>query len=269
VAHIIHSLTGRAAGLSFALALAVLAAAPAAAQVAADLEAMVTVDNVLDSVGGALPEGGVNLISRIVPSDSYFVAVSGTTVAVSTRFLREASRDALAAAVVRALHPDPVPAAVVLFRAGFNGPAGFAELYNRVAGLVALDAAHRAAVSQGARDLRDEINRDSFLAFAREGYHLMYRAHIESVRLRYHQAIDAQRSFQAQIPGSYSMPPVPLALVQAVDEVTAVLAGARSIDSSPWGSEIRAALGAYQPTVPPPPPGPPPAAEASAPGSRQ
>jgi hypothetical protein len=253
------------------LALALLTSAPAAvsAQAADDPGTLIAVHDVLDSLAGALPERGTTFTAQIVASDSYLVAVSGATVVVSTRFLGEASRDAFAAAVVRALYPEPVPAAIVLFRAGFNGPAGFAELYNRAAGLVALDAAYRDAVDQRANDLRDEINQDSFLAFAREGFELMYRARIESVRLRYQQAADAYRSFHTQLPAAYDMPAVPLAGVEAVDEITAVLAGVRPIDSSPWGPEIRARLQAYGPTVPPPPPAPPSAAESTPPDSRQ
>jgi hypothetical protein len=202
-------------------------------------------DSVMRALADQLPTAGTTLISEVIPSDSYFVGVSANRVAVSTRFLREASRNALAAAVARYLLPDPVYLAITLSRAGFDGPGGLAELYNRLAGLISLEAQNRANVETAYRTYQAELMQNSFNVWSREGYHRIYLARINGARARYEQSLQVYRAFQAEMARFYAMSPVPAGLVQAVTEITAVLNGREFIEISPWGPRIRAALQVY------------------------
>jgi hypothetical protein len=65
-----------------------------------------------------------------------------------------------------------------------------------------------------------------------------------------HLSVRAYQAIQAE---AQSMPAVTVELVRAVSEITAALTGQVSIEASPWGPQIRAALEAYEPETAAPP----------------
>ena len=228
-----------------ALAVVLLAAGAANAQLDAgtSLRYQVLVDGVMRSLAEGLPTPGPGLIAQVVASDTYFAGASGRQATVSTRFVREASRHALAAAVARDLFQDPVQAAIVLHKGGFDGPSGFAELYSRAAWLAPLEARYRADVEAALYDLEQEAAR---IHFVPEGFHVMAGASVQAARARYEEARQVYQAFWAGIPTYYAMPAVPAGLVEAVAEITAVLLGQAPIETSPWGPRIKSALEPYQ-----------------------
>ncbi|MBI2526986.1 MAG: hypothetical protein HYV93_13505 [Candidatus Rokubacteria bacterium] len=139
--------------------------------------------------------------------------------------------------------------AVVLHKEGFDGPAGLGELYGRAARLAALEAQHRAAVEAAVADYRAQAAVRGYAAAVPDGRHLM-EARLQAAQARYELAMRALQAIQAE---AQSMPPVTAELARAVSEITAALTGHVSIEASPWGPQIRAALEAYEPQAAAPP----------------
>lgn len=210
------------------------------------------VDGLLRTLIEGSPDPGVGLVSQVVASDSYAAEAAGTRVLVTTRFLAEASANALAAAVARDLLGDPVDVAITMHRAGLDGPAGLAELFNRLGSLVGIDSQQRAAVEVAYAAYQSELGLSGLNSVARDGYQVMAQARIQGARARYEQAMERYRVFRAvEAPRYYAMRPVPLELVQSVSEITAVLGSPELIEASPWGPRIKVALQRYGPPAPP------------------
>ena len=237
--------------LAACLALALAVPHPAGAQLdTSAIQSQGAVDGVARALMESSPRPGAAVVSEVVISDAFFAGAPGGSATVTTRFLREASSNALAAALARDLFPGPVRAAVVLHRAGFDGPAGFGELYGREARLAALEAQHRAAVEAAAADYRAQAAARGYTAAVPDGRHLMARSRLQAAQARYELAVRAYQAIQAE---AQSMPAVTAELVRAVGEITAALTGQVSIEASPWGPQIRAALEAYEPETAAPP----------------
>jgi hypothetical protein len=229
-----------------------LAAAPAAvptahAQATSELMQRVEANSVLSAVAEAGPPPAPFLRATIVRSSDFALHVAGGEVTITTTFLQDASRNALAAAVVQQLVPDAVHLAILLHRAGFDGPAGVAELHARYHHALALDAHYRTAATGARHTMTTTINDNSFWFFARPGFHLMYRATIDGAVHHYDRAAAAQQGF---VPTRvFGLPPVPAELVAAVSEITTVLRGADHAGLSPWRPLIDEALARYEPPV--------------------
>lgn len=223
---------------SLLVVVGVLAAAPVQAQ-------YVAVDRVMRLIADNMVHPADVIQSRIMVSDGFSLSASGRDVTVTTRFLREASTDAWAAAVGRDLLPDPVEFSVVLDRAGFDGPRGLRELSERVAGLVVQEARARAAVNAAYQQWVEEVRQNSFNAVSRPGYYFIYRARMDAMQARYQQVRRQYEVFLAGLPRAYAMRPVDPAFLSAVTEVTAVLRGASPIELSSWGPSIRGVLAAW------------------------
>jgi hypothetical protein len=197
----------------------ILASSPTQAQPMTErLRTLDAVNDVLSRVAEALPAPGASLRANIVPSTRYAARVSGDEVTVTTRFLRDTSRDALAALVVYQLLPDPVAFAITMHRAGFDGPAGLIELTQRQIDDIDTENLYRAAANVAYDDMIRTINENSFWTFARPGFHLMYRRVIDASVARYY---DALRAYDVYLAGwsSGDMPPIPPEFIQAVVEV--------------------------------------------------
>ncbi len=233
------------------LAVALASAQPAAAQLdTSAIQLQGLVDGVARALLEASPTPGASVLAEVIPSDSYFAGAPGGRVTVTTRFLREASREALAAALARDLFPDPVVAAVTLHRAGFDGPGGFAELNGRDARLAAVEAQHRAAVEAALADYRAQLAARGYTATVPDGRQLMARSRLQAAKARYDLAVNAHRGAVAE---ASSMPQTPAGTVQAIAEITAAVRGLVSLDDSPWGPRIKGVLRLYEPEETSPP----------------
>jgi hypothetical protein len=168
-------------------------------------------------------------------------------VTVATRFLAEASRNALAAAVVYQIVTDPVHFAIVMHRAGFDGVAGLAELHTRLQSVLALEAWQRAATAGTYQTAVGTVYDNSFWHWARPGFHIMYRATMDAATAQYYRAAQTQRASQPGLARMYVLPVVPAEAVGAVNEISAVLRGADPAEVSPWRPRIEETLKAYQP----------------------
>ena len=198
----------------------------------------VVVDDVLRALANQVPTSRLTFVAEIVPSENFFVQGSGTQVRVSTRFIRDASASALAAAVAVEAFPDPVEAAVVLHRAGFAGPEGLMELSTRVAAL----RAEQAAVYAAWAAYQAALANNSFFAVARPGV-LAHGQQIEAARARY---VAALQRYRADVPSAYAMRVVPDQTIAAVAAATAVLRGQVSANATPIGPRVLAVLGAFE-----------------------
>jgi hypothetical protein len=225
---------------------AIAPVAPAADQLASSaLIVQGTVDGVTRALLEASPRPGEHVVSRVVESPLLSARASGSQALVTTRFLREFSRDALATALALDLFADPVLAAVVLHRAGFDGPAGIAERYQRLVSWLALQARSLASLQAAYQVFQAEVAQQGLQAAVPEGFQVMARARIESAQRAYAQAARAYQLVLADQPNHLAMPPVTAELVRAVGEITAVLRGTESSESSPWGPAIRSALESF------------------------
>jgi hypothetical protein len=223
-----------------------LAAAPAAGQRATSgIIAQGAVDGVTRALMDSSPTPGESLVARVVESDAFVARAEGTQVIVTTRFLSESSRDALAAALARDLFPDPALVAVVLHRASFDGRGGFAQLHDRVMLGLALESQYLAGLQAVYQNLQAVVAVRGLQGAAPEGFQVMAAGQVRAAEVAYLQAAEAYRLFRLDQPRYLAMAPVPAELVRAVAEITAVLNGAESIESSPWGPRIRAALDSY------------------------
>lgn len=228
--------------------LAALLAGPSAASGQIDvseLAAQVAVDSVVSALVAGSPRPSVSITAQLVTSNAYFAEASGTGAVVSTRFGREASRHALAAALARDLYPDPVYAAITLHRGGFDGPGGLAELHGRVAQAVQRDTEHQQSVAAAWEVYRVQANLAAYNSVVRDGYRMIYLARVQALRAQFEQVLQGYWAFRADLAGYYAMRPVPAELVRAVAEITAVLRGDESTDASPWGPRIKAALDTF------------------------
>jgi len=204
---------------------------------------LVGVNSVLFSIAEAVPPPAPLLRAKIVHSNDYAVHVSDGDVTVTTLFLREASRNALAAAIVYQIVADPVHFAIVMQRAGFDGVAGLAELHHRLQSVVVLESWQRAATAAAYQGAVGTVNDNSFWHWARPGFHLMYRATMDAATAQYYQAARTQLA----TPRMHVLPIVPAETVAAVNEISAVLRGADLAGLSPWRPHIEEALNAYRP----------------------
>jgi hypothetical protein len=215
-----------------------------------DLRAQFALDSLVYALVAGSPAPGMWITTRLVASKDHFAGVvdtgAGATAVVSTRFGRESSRDALAAALAIDLYPNAVYAAITLHRGGFDGPAGFAELHNRVvkaAWLGAVDVEYQKRMAALWEVYRAEINLAAYYSVVRDGFRPIYFGHIQALLAEYRQLLAAYWAFQATLTSnSYTLRPVPADLVYAVAEITAVLRGEVSFEASPWGPQIKAAL---------------------------
>jgi hypothetical protein len=233
---------GAAFALMAGLATAWLGLAGAEAQ---DLQSQVAVDRVLRALTDAMPPGAESYVGLIVPSDEYFLRGGGRQIQVSTRFLQESSPDGIAAAAALELIGEPVWVAVALYRGGFDGPGGLAELYDRVVQIVNTEAQGRATLET----MRVELNRmieGSAVSTTLPGIGLRTQAEITAASQQYQQAVAAYNAYRAEMPRMYAMRAVPPDYIQSVAEVTWVLRGQQPIETSPWGERIRAALDRYE-----------------------
>lgn len=218
-----------------------------AQSVTSEYAQLVGVNSVLFSIAEAVPPPAPLLRAKVVHSNDYAVHVSGGDVTVTTLFLREASRNALAAAVVYQMVPDPVHFTIILHRAGFDGVAGLAELHNRLQSVIALEGWQRAVTAAAYQTAVGTVNENSFWHWARPGFHLMYRATMDAGNAQYHRAAQAQLASQAVIARMYVLPVVPPEAVGAVNEISTVLRGGDLAGLSPWRPLIEEALNAYRP----------------------
>jgi hypothetical protein len=205
------------------------------------------VEAVLWSLSEALPAPGRSLRANVVSSSRYAVSVSDGDVTVTSRFLREASRSALAAIVAYHLLPDPVYFAITMDRAGFDGPGGLVELNERLLYDVDIENVYRAAVNVAYVDMMQTIFQNSFWVFARPGYHLMYRGVIDAATVRYYQALAAYKAYLAARPPMAELPPITSEFIGMAMEVTDVLRGGDPDGVSSWRARIEEALKVYPP----------------------
>jgi hypothetical protein len=218
---------------------------PAAAQRASSsIISQGVVDGVARALLDASPRPGDGLVSRVVESDAFVARVAGTQVAVSTRFLAEASRDALAAALARDLFPDLVLTAIVLDRAGFDGPAGLGQLHDRSMIRLMQESRHLTSVDAAYRNLQAVLAVHGHQAAAPEGFQVMAGARIRAAEATYRRAGEAYRIFLLDQARFLAMAPVSAEVVRAVAEITAVLRGFATSDS-PWGPRIRSTLESF------------------------
>jgi hypothetical protein len=205
------------------------------------------VDQIMRLIADNMVQPGETVVATVVESDQYAVSASGQSVIVSTRFLREASPAALAAAVARDLIVDAVELSVVLDRAGLDGPGGLGELYGRPLMLVSAESQARAATNEAYRQWRAEVAANSFNAVARDGFQLIYAARRDAFQARYERMRRDYETLLADLPKAYAMRRVGPELLSTVTEVTAALrAGSSAIEGSPWAPRIRAILDEWE-----------------------
>jgi hypothetical protein len=207
-----------------------------------ELRAQVAVDSTVSVLIENSPARGASVSARVVPTGAFFAVVTDGGVLVSTRFAREASGNALGAAIALGLFPDPVDAAVALHRAGFDGPTGLLELYNRMVALAAQDAQYRNWLATAYAVSRAQGNLAGYNSIARDGYWPMYQGVAAGWRAWYQGQVQTYLSFRGEVFSAYAMPPVTADLIQAFADITAVLRGSQSPEASLWGPRIKLAL---------------------------